>query len=255
MTLRAFAGWDHAKLGSATLSIQESGGGGVTAVSISSGKYCHIDLTDVIAYDDFATALKTALDAASPTAKTYTVSFSQATRKYSISISSGTVAITFASDTAGTTMKRLIGFTADHSTASSHASDIEVWGTMESAEGASSAAGPDELTGFIEESTSFAGDVYQVFGTAPVRKRDFEIRFEPRAATKTRYAATSQTHTWEDFWQFVRGQPFLIVDDIDSTVYRLRKEAFWFAPERSWSRKDYDGGYTLKFKCFVHGRL
>src|SRR6185369_6265815 len=80
-----YAGFDLARVGSMSCVVTDDVVTGITA-TVSATKYAHVDLSSVMGtglYTAFAAAVQTALRAASPTVN-YTVSYSSATRAYTI---------------------------------------------------------------------------------------------------------------------------------------------------------------------------
>lgn len=256
MTLRIEAGWDFTIIGQASISVAESGGGTATA-SFSSGKYCHTDIKSVLGgtnYDDFAGALKAALDSSSSTPRTYTVTWNNSTLAYSISTNTGTVALTFTGDF-GTTMEHILGFSGNVAATSTATSDVRPYYVISSALGCASEKSDDyEVEGFSEDAYVEGGQHFGLSAATFCVLSDFRLLYESKAATFTRSLVSPVLWTYQHFYQHVRNiEPFLVADGTDNTVHRLRAESSRFAPTRGTA--DFDGHWHLDFKTVVVGRI
>lgn len=259
MALTIEAGWDFAHFGKSSMTITESGGGGAAAVEFTSGTYCHADLTGALGagdYDDFAGAFEAALEAASPNTVNYTVTYSLAAKTYTIAPFLGTVTLTFAATDEGNRLRRLLGFSATQSAASSHVSDQDPWGIFTSAMGAKSSVSDDSEEGLIEEAMADDGTTYVVAqGTMAIR-HDFTLPFEPMASIYSypHGAASAEDFALQDLWTMLRpGQPFLLRDGSEDTVHQLTARGALFKPARVTA--DYDDLWNMAFPTYMRGRL
>lgn len=256
MTLRIEAGWNFSVLGTTSISVAESGGGTATA-SFSSGKYAHTDIKSLMGgtdYDDFAGALQSALNTSSSTPRTYTVTWNATTMAYSISTSTGTVALTF-TGTPGTNMRRILGFSGNVAATALATSDVRPYYVISAAVGAASkTAGDYEADGFAEDAYTEGGLHFGIAaGTFPVFN-DFQIPLETKAATKSIAATAAVPWTYQHFFQHVRNvEPFLVADGTLNTVHRLRADSARFAPIQESA--DFDDYWNLDLKTVVVGRL
>lgn len=275
MTLRIEAGWRIGTagigvIGTATIKIVESVGPTTITPSVTTGRYLHTSIASVnSSYSDFATALKTALDAAS--ARTYTVTWNGATGAYTISPDSGTITVEFSSGgtslgAAYDNMRRILGFSGNKTTASSQTSDIAPYYYISGLMGAKTDSTDDyEPDDLVRGGHTDDGGHYSVSASGQPTFNDFVIPHETKAKVFTRSApqeaATDPFHTaadvpwtYQHLWQHIRGsEPFLVVDDTDSTVHTLRPEGGAFRPARVVS--DWDGAWNLRFATYVDGRL
>lgn len=256
MTARIESGWELAAA-AASLEINV-GAAGVDTVSNAAGKFCHTDLSSVanVTHSDWATELKTRLDAATTSAQTYTVTWDGSAQTYTISASS-TFTIEFPNSAAGTLMKQILGFAGDRTTATSHVSDVRPYYVIVAENGGWSEASddyepPDVSYGAVSDS----GRIYAVGRTEAPILNDWVVPLEPKAAVFDRVATAAVPWTWSHFFQHARSvQPFARIDDYDSSVHRLRPEgiASSFKPDRVV--RDWDELWNVRIQSYNLGYL
>lgn len=185
--------WRHERIGTATITW------GGTGVSITSGHYAHVSFASV---DSTCTAFAAALQAALVTAgfASATVSYSTTTHAYTLANGGGSFTIAFPGTTAGTVMKRILGFSTG-ATATSHTSDVRPYYVIVPRLDARSA-----YTGLRHAQRSMRkeaddGRGYVARSTRAVVTAQWEHQHEPVAAVHA-YAATSAVPwTWEHLWE------------------------------------------------------
>jgi hypothetical protein len=251
MTLRISAGWDFAKalVGSFSMTITGSSGAAF-AVNVTSGTYAHETMAPVNAYTGFAAALQTAINAAA-TAGTYTVSYNSTTQVYTITRDTGTFTATL-----NTVARRVLGRDSDWSVgAISQTSNIRPYYVVLGAMGARSMVKLDhEPDGIVEAQESDSGEVYSVTRTTAPTYDEWTIEYESKAATFSHAAAAGVPWTWEHFIKHCRSEePFKVVDDLGSSVHKMRAEAARFKPTRV--KQDYDNHWHIPFLTYLQGRL
>lgn len=255
MAWTLYSGWDFAKISTSfQLAFTDSA---ARLVTFTSGTYCHRDLQTVTgsgAYDDFATALQTAMNAAS---SGYTVTFSTSTFFYTISKASAfTIDATNGSGSTSVTAKNVLGFNSlPTGSATSQVSQIRPYYVISGALGAASdQSGDYEPDGIAAAGEATDGSHYGISrDEAPVFS-DYTINFEPDTATFSRKAAASVPWTWQHFFAHNRSdQPFLASDGTDNTVHTLRADGASFRPIRV--SPDWDSYFHIPIKTYVDGRL
>jgi len=271
------AGWDFAAQGTVAAKLTENVGGTVE-LTVTTGKYCHTDIKGIgtIAttdYDDFATQLKTRLEAASPNARTYTVTWnrtktpeappgSASTGPYQIGVNTGTFKLEFsnvATPSQGTAMRRVLGFVGDRALAADHRSDMYPYYFLEAVTGAKSLVSDDyEPDGSTTEAHTPSGAHYSSNVTTAILHHDFTIQFEVKAKTHKRNAPAEavavRPWTYQHFCEHVRGRyPFLVVDSSESTVHFMRTPHTEFRPRRD--SVDSDALWHWPFTTIMEGRL
>ena len=265
MTVRIEAGWDHAVIGTATISIDDPIDG-TWSVSISTGTYSHQDLssaTGASTYTDFATALEDAMNASPSTSDTYSVSYNTSTLRYTIS-SSGSRNFTVNNPTTTTARKvmgQIIGLTSQTTASSgSLTGDILPWYVISPSVGALSDRTDDyEPSGIAIGDETEDGSHYSIARTASPTYNDFAIMLEGQAACFKRDATNSSPWaypwTYQHFFEHVRSiEPFLIVDSdaSENTVHMLRPGSANWNPDR---RESDHNLYDIRFDTYVEGRL
>ncbi len=268
MTVRIDAGWDVGKIGLLAIKATESVGPTVVVATVTAGTFAHTDISAVTAtstYTDFATQLKTELDAVS--AQTYTVTYGVTAGPgggpgYTISIGSGTTTLEFTGfgGTSGTTvagalMAEIIGFDGNQSTSASHTSDERPIFALLAATGCESRVIDDyEPDGVAEGDHSIGGRTFSLSDSTAIKFRDFVLMFESHAATYKRSATATFPWTYEHMWEHVRSeQPFLLDADNEDTVYKLRPENANVKFDRAHA--DHDDQSHIPFFCYMLGRL
>lgn len=252
MALKIFDGWDFSVVNAgAGFSAQFTDSGGASTITVATGTYCHVDVSALVSgYSDFATKLQTDLNADATLAGTYTVTFGTATNKYTIACTES-----FSMASINTTSQELLGFGVTSATSTSHVSTNQCYygilGTVGAVSSKTDDYEPNTITegGYAEDGSPFAISVT----TAPIFS-DFTVPFEPKAKTHKRSAAATVPYTFHHHFEHIRGsEPFLVVDDNDSTLHRLRADSTNFAPVRVVD--GFDDYWDIEYKTHVIGRL
>lgn len=266
MALRVTVGFDLNELGSATLHF-DAGGAKSATVSATTSIHGSFDLssyTDTGEYTGFSAKLKTQMDAAG--GGPYTVTYTPSLLSYKISRTGGSWTLTSSTNTL---MRNILGTGATFPISSVDISGVHTIDLLPSItttavrpyyliSGQLGASGEDtddyEPDGVVVVAESDEGDTYSTAPTAMAVMRDFTIPFETQAATFTRFAAAAVPWTWQHFFQHSRGkEPFIVSDDIEQTVYKLRAEGARFKPIRVIP--DFSDHWHVRMQCYVLGRL
>lgn len=231
---RIEAGWDHDLDGDAAVQVDE--GSGAVTVTISTGTYCHTDISsaDKIPsgnYTDFASALETALNNAASLSLTYTVTWDGDSEEYTIGVSSTGASLSF-SGAAQVYMRNILGFSGNQSTATSHVSDQVPWYVISAEMDAWSSVTDDyEDREIAYEAVTDSGSTYLISRTESPVLSDWTVRLEPKEAVYGRAAPSDEQWTWQDFFEHCRkGRPFARIDSLDSSAHKLRAEGASFRP-------------------------
>jgi hypothetical protein len=247
-------------LGTVSLNLTEAAGGGAQAATISTGRFCHTDLTPVLGsgeYDDFAGALKAVLDAASANGQTYTVTWSTAAQTYTIS-AAGAFTLAF-SGAAGIRMRRILGFTADTSSATSQVSDMVPYYTFAATYGIFGKSGPYESGDAAFDDEGDDGSHDGIARETVATYEEFTVGPEPHDKMVQRRAtegAGDVSWALQSLFRHARVQePLYTVDEGagENTVRFLRASGAHFAPSR-----DEDGSddfWSVVFETRVVGRI
>ena len=239
-----YTGFDIARLGGFSITVN------ATAVSITTGKYTHIDMTSVMGagvYDDFATALDTAITAA--LGGSWTVTWDQANLAYVIAHAPA-FTITFPNTAAGNVAADMLGFTRNTTTGSATTTSsvrrpfYVVRSIIDGQSEQSDEYEPDDIT---SEAVANNGTSYMIArqqspilldwvqpketntylsGTAPIA-----AQWSP---VFTRNATTLVPWSWEQLFQHARGIEPLALNggSTTSTVVKLRQDGASFRPLR-----------------------
>jgi hypothetical protein len=237
MATDLYQGWDHRWLGTATMTLTDSNGPHV--VSITTGTYCHLSLAVVevdardyaaidTGFDDFATALQTAINAAA-TPLVYTVTFGATNINYEIeSVALGNFTLTFAADAAGAAMRRILGFSASTPSTNLHTTDMRPWYVMRAEiDGRAAYTFPTARAGQIRSAIGDDASVYVLPPTRLVQTAKWEHRFEQPAHVHRRFAdadttVSGKSWTWQDWLDHAAryAVPCVIKDATESMVFR-----------------------------------
>lgn len=258
MTHRIESGWNVAKLGTFTLSV--TGNLGTQSVSITTGTYCHTDLTIVLgtgSYDDFAGALKAALDASGAASGAFTVTWSGSAMTYTIS-NAANFTLTFPNTAAGNRMADALGFTRNSTTSSATTTSSTrrpyyvINGAMGGRSGWTRVYEGDDI---VSQAEAEDGSTYAVARSAAPLYDDWTVPFETLAATFDSEATTAVPWTWEAFFAHSRGiEPFGVFDDAGNSVHVLRgARGARFKPSRA--SEDWDGRWSVDLLTINRGDL
>lgn len=258
MTHRIESGWNVAKLGTFTLSV--TGNLGTASVSITTGTYCHTDLSPVLgagSYDDFAGALQSALTASGATTFAFTVTWSGSAMTYTIA-NAAAFTLTFPNTAAGNRMADALGFTRNTTTGSttSQVSSRRPYYVIDGAMGGRSGwTRVYEGDDIVSQAEAEDGSTYAVArSTAPLYD-DWTVPFETLAATFDSEATAAVPWTWEAFFAHSRGiEPFGVFDDAGNSVHVLRgARGARFKPSRA--SEDWDGRWSVDLLTINRGSL
>ena len=263
MTHRIESGWNVAKLGTFTLSV--TGDIGTQSVSITTGTYCHTDLTSVLgagSYDDFATALAAALTASGAATGAFTVTYTTAgtwgqTIGYEIE-NAAAFTLTFPNTAAGNRMADALGFTRNTTTGSTTKQQSTrrpyyvIDGAMGGRSGWTRVYEGDDI---VSQAEAEDGSTYAVARSAAPLYDDWTVPFETLAATFESEATTAVPWTWEAFFAHSRGiEPFGVFDDAGNSVHVLRgTRGARFKPARA--SEDWDGRWSVDLLTINRGSL
>jgi hypothetical protein len=258
MTHRLESGWNVAKLGTHTLSV--TGNVDTETVSITTGTYCHTDLTSVLgagSYDDFAGALKAALDASGAASGPFTVSWFGSSLTYTIS-NGAAFTLTFPNTDAGNRMADALGFTRNTTTSSGTLTGSTrrpyyvIDGAMGGRSGWTRVYEGDDI---VSQAEAEDGSTYAVARTTAPLYDDWTVPYETLAATFESAATTAVPWTWEAFFKHSRGiEPFGIFDDAGNSVHVLRggRGARFKASRAS---EDWDARWSVDLLTINRGAL
>lgn len=273
MSLRYEFLWDHSIIGA--VQIKATLDGAEFESTIATGNYGHTSIASVDSnFTDFATALKTEMDADNPGSATVTVTWN-GTTGYTLTPSSGTLALNFTTTTVaqGTLMRRILGFdaNADTSAAASQSSTMRPYYMVIPAQaGRTNVTDEYEPEGITRESKADDGSVYQLSKSTSEILTDWDQVAEIETAPATFSDQGTQVYkrqadgegTADDVaWTYQHAfehhrlglHPFLCLDGSDSIVYRLRAEGSTFHPVR-WASNDF-GLWTVAFRAYELGRV
>lgn len=246
MALYYAAGFDTAQIGAFSVAVSGVASGTAT---VAAGKYCHIGLNGIGDYSasgdysDFATAVQTALVAVNAN---FTCTYSSANYAYTISNPSNFV-LTW-NGTAGTNLRRALGFSTTTASATSATSDVRPYYLMvPQIDGRSQFTDTYEPDDIAEEAVSDGGTDYVISRDTSELWCDWVQSMETKAATLTRSAVAAAPWTWQDFFKHCRGEhPFYCGDN--DAVYRLRADGASFSSRvRERVTADYDDLWQIRF--------
>jgi len=201
------AGWDFARYETApAFTIDDDGAAHL--ITFSTGTYCHIDLQSVLgtgAYDDFATALQTAINAVVDGSNTYAVTFvTSPTPGYLIEADTVNFSLAFSGD-AGTNMRRILGLSGNQSGASEYSSDVTAYYYLALArDGYSDFSRPFETAGQTKRVVSSNASAYSVGPQTYEERLKLKMRFNALASVFEDQAVTAAPWTYEALRKHVR---------------------------------------------------
>lgn len=273
--LRYEFAWDFARAESATgASVRITDDGGTVEITpFATGTYAHTDLQSVMgtgSYDDFATALKNALDTASSGAGVYSVTWS-GTTGYTVAYSNGNFSLTFTTTSVaaqGTYMRKILGMSGNRSGAATYSSQVRPYYVLYPVVSGRSEVSDDyEPDDLVQEAVSDSGTAYDISVlTAPkhidwMQVGDQDVpstaytAFGGGTALHKRISPTATPWTYEHAFEHHRTgfDPILVVDGSESLVCKMRGNKASFHPKRMGAA-DYDL-WSLGFGVRLLGRL
>lgn len=264
-----YAGFDLARVGSMGADFVGTVGDPLSSgpATITVDTYCHIDISSVpktADYGDFATAVKTAFDAAVlPNGDEFTVTLSTTTRLYTIEYS-GDFQMDFTS-AEGARLAAALGFTADHASATSgtgyqcvldgelsYTSNVTPYYLVPLARSNPSRyTRPSEATGFTKKAMSVNGNGYSVSPLTLARYESLTLPAMELANVFADDATDAQPWTIEHCIQHARGhQPLLFDFDAVQLVAQLAEEDQTFHEmmrQPAFSSGSYHGVWNVSF--------
>lgn len=203
--------WDGAVVGGLSLSFTDSAGahGPITVASSGYVEHggsdtngiCGLAGVDNITISRLGSLLKTAMEAASPT-KTYTWTFDKSTGKYTVSVNSGTLAISWGS------VAGYVGWFNGVSGSSSYTSEqIPYRAIKPYIGGVTNDTNVFAESGQIKTARSGAAGIYRLAPATKSWMRSWEHHFETKAAVDLDYwsatfvSGSTPRWTWEHVWQ------------------------------------------------------
>lgn len=258
MSLYIYPSWDFARIGTLTFTLDDDGVAG--DVTFSTGVYAHLDYSTVAptVTGAFKAALQSEMDTISGGAGTYSVTYTAATRKYTIAYSAGNFSLAF-SGAAGTIAKNVLGFTGNKSGAATYDSDIAVYYAIAGTEGAQTEVYEYEPGDIADVAEGDDGSTAMIArSTAPVYY-DATIPYEPKAIVYTHHVVAANPWTWQMFFPHIRtGNHHFAMSDSgtgDITVHRMRKDGVSFAPELVTGDKAYQEYLHIPLRTYMIGRV
>ena len=248
--------------GTNTMTLSTLGTGAtITAATYMAGTYDATTLMAAGGYTDFATAVKTAFDAA--TSSTFTVTFSYTTGLYTIT--RGTAFTLGAWSTAADIrLRNALGFTGTKvatdiaGTWTAVSDEVPKYVLLPAIGARSQVSNVYEPDGIVEEAVSDGGDAYATALRTDELLSDWTQAYESKAATFTRATTVGHNWCWQQFFAHHRGtHPFSVygdgADDSTSPLYRLRADGASFLPQRVTS--DDDTYWSIPFRARDLGDL
>jgi hypothetical protein len=236
MVMSLHAGWDFSRIGPFSMEVRE--GGAPQTATISTGKFAHLAIGS--GYSLFATQLKSTLDATS-LAGVFTVTYSAATNRYTIS---STVAFRITAITPGTSVaSQLIGLSADEGvTALSRSSTRDVWYSVPAVtDGREDDSDVREPPGISSDAVANDGTHYGVSRVTSPKERDFTLAFNGKTRTFRNSETATLPFSLERFMEHTRvSNAFGVYDSITTTgtTHFHRADGANFAPRRRIANND-----------------
>jgi hypothetical protein len=258
MTHRVESGWNVAKLGTFTLSV--TGNLGTASVSITTGTYCHTDLSPVLGagnYDDFAGALAAAMDASSASSTPFLIDWNSSTPlRYRIRTVAG-FSLTFPNTSAGNRMADALGFARNTttSTLTGHTGTRRPYYVIDGIMGArSSWTRVYESDDITTQTEAEDGSTFTTARSAAPLYEDWTVPFEELEAVFAAKAASAVPWTWQHFFEHARGiEPFGVFDDDGNSVHVQRGRGTSFKPSRV--QPDWDAVWNIELLTINRGSL
>lgn len=247
---KIYAGFSMTSIGSATIGWTDSSG--TYTADVSTGTYAHVDLQAIMGtgeYDDFATALKTAMDAAA-SPRTFTVSYSTSSMAYTITPDSGTILLTTSTNTV---MRSILGYNSLPTVAAaSTSSQIRPYYVIDTnVDAQSSVSGRYEPSGISVDGEADNGDAFGVSREEAPTYFDWTQMMEPIAVVYTSDASASVPWTYEALFKHARNVEPIYYESatypLTSAVYKLRADGTSWRPQRVTA--DSDVQWNIPFRA------
>jgi hypothetical protein len=265
MSLDILAGWNQARLGAMILAA--TGSSGPVNITISTGRFAHVDLSDVMGtdvagvplYTSLAIALQDALNAAG-IGTPWSVTFSRDTG-YTITRGGSSFAISFPSTAAGRRFAEVLGFApgfASGTVTTLTSTRRPIFHLRTASGGKSQSSDIFDARGGGETAETESGRTFYTGRTGRVTHWDWSCTVEPYEAVFREARVDAAPWTWEDFFAHVTGvEPFGVVDDLEyggrTTVHVLRAGSERFGPQRA--EEDFNGSWTVRLATYFKGAV
>lgn len=265
MSLDILAGWNQARLGAMILAA--TGSSGPVNITISTGRFAHVDLSDVMGtdvagvplYTSLAIALQDALNAAG-IGTPWSVTFSRDTG-YTITRGGSSFAISFPSTAAGRRFAEVLGFApgfASGTVTTLTSTRRPIFHLRTASGGKSQSSDIFDARGGGETAETESGRTFYTGRTGRVTHWDWSCTVEPYEAVFREARVDAAPWTWEDFFAHVTGvEPFGVVDDFEyggrTTVHVLRAGSERFGPQRA--EEDFNGSWTVRLATYFKGAV
>jgi hypothetical protein len=238
--------------------------GGAFSVSMTTGVYNHFDISSIVTgHSDFATALETAINAASSSG-TYTVEFDVATG-YTIGYSGAVLSLDLTGSAGQTNMAAVLGFSGDRTGATSYASQVRPYYYILPLIPARSEMSDEyEPDGITAEAVADDSSAYQLSRATSETLSDWiqaaEIEDPPGSAFSAgtavfeRHATSAVPWSYQHAWRHARTgyHPFFVGDSgVGNAVHMLHADGSSFRPQRM-AAKDF-GLWNIPFRTRLLG--
>lgn len=251
MPVTLHAGFSTNKLGAIAATFTDAGGAAAISITYPGGYYSHVNITPVAGLAiKFATELQGELNASGTLSRTYTVTFNAATCRYTIT-ANGVFSITGTSS--GTSLaSRILGFSADTGSSTSHSSNRDVWYSVPSlSAGRSNDSDVYEPSGIVEDAEADNGTHYATSRYSAPKYRDFDLQFNSVARTFIRGETSTAPYSLERLYAHTRGQEPIAFWDTDTSagvVGYQRADGGSFAPVRMIPNNDLYWSWPFKIR-------
>lgn len=260
-SLRIYPAFDTRLLPGGVMTFRFDEGAGDLTATIVPGLYSHVTMASVVSTVTlFATAIKNAMEV--PSALTYTVTYVESVRGYTIHPSAGNVSLHLDAGTpAEINAAAALGFDQiEVPSASTLSSDRTTYYSLAGTVGGRGATTPEyepDDVGDVGE-TDDGGSSMESRTTAPLYY-DFTVPFETEATVHNVSAVTADPWTWQRFFPHVRSGdfPFLVKDSASAqnSVHKLRKDGMSFRPQNVAADESFQSYWNIALKTYLLGRV
>jgi hypothetical protein len=257
MALTYYAGWDFARIGTGSLNFTDSSGT-FSITDFTSGTYANTTMETITGtgnYSYFATALASALDAASSIVGSYVVTYNDTSGFYTIDPPG---ASTFTINTASTVMRNILGIATSGSVGPSATvtSSRRTYYTIIPAITARSNVTDDyEPDDICADGETDDGSAYGISRATSPLYHDWVQAMEAKSACFKNSATASVPWTYQHMFEHCRNvEPIYVKDSeagvgTDDMVIKLRADGARWAPDRVTA--DYDDLWSIPFRTRV----
>lgn len=243
---RVYTGFTFDRIGKFSFSVTDDGNGGSGTAAVLTGSFYHdLDTTgrsNAIPHTSFASKLETELESA--TSATWSVTYDNATMKYTVDQTTNTNNV---SATLNTVAQNVLGMSSSLSGANSYTSTTRPFYVLPTAEGAIS---NEEIRRWTEDQIErVRTDSGKQIGLGPttfVYIAEWEHQYEPQARVLDLTEGSPEDWTWEELYEHVGGHEELALVNTDTTsslaiashvAMRFQVRGF-FDPEMSFTNVD-----------------